>query len=223
MRPPPPERACRTSVRRPYLGRRGIGHVTRRGKTQAPPSRAPNLFTNKFLRPFDDNPGEVAPKYTRQGGEGERASCVQHIAAVYGGGVDFYKDLPFRRIWLRNLGRSELRRIPEAFDQDGLHFAIHLHESSENPGYLPHFLERSLQKELSDTAPLEQRVPQRIGAGSSERLRAQGSFGESATPYAVPLVVRGVTQWAGRSAWVTKKARESSANRRARSRSTPTS
>src|SRR5829696_6584119 len=157
MRPPPPERACRTSVRRPYLGRRGIGHVTRRGKTQAPPSRAPNLFTNKFLRPFDDNPGEVAPKYTRQGGEGERASCVQHIAAVYGGGVDFYKDLPFRRIRPRNLSRSELRRIPEAFDQDGLHFAIHLHESSENSGYLPHYLERALYKELLGTAPLEER------------------------------------------------------------------
>jgi hypothetical protein len=37
--------------------------------------------------------------------------------------VDFYKDLPFRRIWPRDFGRSEFRRIPEAFDQDGLHFA----------------------------------------------------------------------------------------------------
>jgi len=110
---------------------------------ELPAARAPNLLANEFQRPFDDDPGEVAPRYARQGGEGERASCVQHVAAVYGGGVDFYKDLPFRRIWPRDLGRSEFRRIPEAFDQDGLHFAKHLHESSENSGYLPHYPERS--------------------------------------------------------------------------------
>src|SRR5215207_11434746 len=48
-------------------------------------------------------------------------------------------------------------------------------------------------------------------------------FGESATPDVVPLVVRGVTQCAGRSACVTRKSRESSASRRARSRSKLTS
>src|ERR687893_168872 len=133
----------------------GMGPVA--DEPELPTARAPNLLTNEFRRSLDDGPGEVAPRYARQGSEGERASCVQHIAAVYSGGVDFYKDLPFRRIWPRDFGRSEFRRIPEVFDQDGLHFAIHLHESSENSGYLPHYLERSLHKELVSAAPLEER------------------------------------------------------------------
>src|SRR5829696_10222658 len=57
--------------------------------------------------------------------------------------MDLDQDRAFPRIWLRNLRRSKFRRISEAFDQDGLHFAIHLHESSENSGYLRRFSEGS--------------------------------------------------------------------------------
>ena len=76
---------------------------------ELPTARAPDLRPHELLRPFDDDPGEVASRYARQGGERERASCVQHVAAVYGGGVDLDKDLAFRRLWSRDL-RCRIRR-----------------------------------------------------------------------------------------------------------------
>src|SRR5918911_1342503 len=68
----------------------GMGPVA--DEPEFPTACAPNLLTNEFRRSLDDGPGEVAPRYARQGGEGERASCVQYVAAVHGRGVDFYKD-----------------------------------------------------------------------------------------------------------------------------------
>ena len=102
---------------------------------ELPTARAPDICPHQLLRPFDDDPGEVASRYARQAGERERASCVQHVAAVYGGGVDLDQNLAFRRLWSRDLLLPERRWIPEAFDQDGLHSAKLLHESFEGSGF----------------------------------------------------------------------------------------
>ena len=101
---------------------------------EIPAARAPDLRSHELLRPFDHDPGEVASRYARQDGERERASRVQHVAAVYGGGVDLDQNLVFPRLRPRDLRLPELRWIPEVFDQDGLHSAKHLHESFERIG-----------------------------------------------------------------------------------------
>src|SRR5215211_8414205 len=119
MRPPPPESVSDFGTTAfPETARYRAWDPSRTNPSSPPPVPQTSFPTSSC------DPGEVAPRYAWQGGEREGTSCVQHVAAVYGGGVDFYEDLSFRRIRPRNSHRLQLRRIPKAFDQDGLHLAF---------------------------------------------------------------------------------------------------